>query len=574
MRETHDRVRTITNVAIGNWYVEWPDLTTTPEAPTVANLVEVGIAHWASIFGATLPSLRVPVHATVDRARGKQGARKRERRLRELWRTSNISEMAALWGSDYAGAGYAIGMVWTDFGEPDTAKRDPYVMRLDPRHTYVTKDNLGNITELLVARKISFKELAAMWQDTNPDFLTLFDKSRDEDVEEWFWLDKETIFYAVVDVSKKGRNAMRHVVLVNEENKLGFVPAVEVVRPTFDGQRRGHFDQTIHILRTMQRLMLLTIASTEEHSFPAIGSFDVANPEDFGPGAQLRYMSQEAKVERLAPTAHFDVKDLIARLGEEGRMGGTLPQQLFGEPGASINSARGIKASMGGLDARLSVAYRQFERLFSGLSGYLLAMDETYCDGEKTILGDGSDDEDAEKFIPRRDINGAWTVECVYGIGAGSDPANIEVRLHMHLGAGLISHETARHELPFLRDPDGEPVKIFREQMHMAVATGIVAQAQGGQLDMAAKALKLLESDDVTYEQVINELVEGLLAPPPAPGPEASLPGMGGGGALGALQGGESLARGGIPGNAAQAPAPPSLPPLGQILGQDSRQVS
>ncbi len=53
--------------------------------------------------------------------------------------------------------------------------------------------------------------------------------------------------------------------------------------------------------------------------------------------------------------------------------------------------------------------------------------------------------------------------------------------------------------------------------------------------------------------------------------PEQPDPAAGGGGmdALGAAQGMESLARGGIPGNAEQAPSPAGLglPPLGQMLG-------
>lgn len=563
-QSTHERVATVTRIATGEWHTQWPDLATTPEAPTVANLVEIGIAHWASIFGAVLPSFRIPIHASSNRSQAKRGARKRERRIRQLWRKSNLSESAALFGADYAGAGYAVGMVWADFGEPDPAKRDPYIMRIDPRHVFLTKDNLGNITELLVARKISLKELQAMWSKENPEYLDVFSKSKDEDIEEWFWIDKDRFFYAVVDVGKgpnKASNAAnRHVVLTDAPNELGFVPAAEAVRPTFDGQRRGGFDQTIHILRTMQRLMLMTIHSTEEHSYPAVAGFDVANPEDFGPGAFMQLLSPEAKIDRLGPSAHFDVKDLIMRLGEEGRTQGALPQQLFGEPGASIVSARGINASMGSLDARLAVAHKQMEKLFSRLSGFLLAMDEVYCDGEKTILGDETDDDEAESFIPSRDIGGAWTVDCTYGLGAGSDPANAEMRLQMHLGGRLISRETARHELPFLDDPDGEPLKQFREAMQDALITGVLQRASAGDPTLAMESLRLLRKDDVDFEDVLDKLVEFMAAPPETPG----------GGALDAVQGAESLARGGIPGSAEQAPA---LPPLGQIMGGPNQVI-
>ena len=554
----------MTNVAIGDWYVEWPDLSRTPEAPTVANQIELGINHWSAIGGAILPSISIPVNKTKDRRSEKPAARKRERRVHEIWEASNISDIAALLWGDYAGAGSAVAGAWVNFEEPDPAKRNPVILRYDPRHTYLIKDNVGNITEMLIARKISKAEIKAMY----PQWADRFGESDDEMIEEWFWYTKDRVRYAVVDVSKDGRTSNRQIMIVDEDWELGFVPAWETTRPTFDGQRRGVFDQSLHILRTMHRLMLMTIMSTEEHAFPAISSFDAINPEDFGPGAIIQMRSAEGKIDRLGPTSHFDVKDTIGRLGEEAAKQSVYPQQLTGEPGASIVSSRGIKASMGALDARLAVAHKGFEVMFGKISGHALAMDETFCAADKTIIGDMTDTGDSESYNPAKDVAGSWTVQCTYGIGAGSDPANIEVRLNMNLANGLIAQETARMQLPFLDDPEGEKVKILREAMENGVVAGIMAMAQAGDPMLAAKGLKLLANDDTKdIDVVLAELVEGLLAAP-EPGPEGQNAGEA------AVQGAESLARGGIPGSADQAPPGMGMPPLAGILGQDSRQVS
>jgi hypothetical protein len=561
-RQRHEkaRIETVTRVVTGDWQTEWPDLSQTPEAPSVANIVEMGVNHWAAIGGAMLPSVTVPVNVSEDRSQAKRGARKRERRIRELWEKSNLSEKSAMFWGDYAGAGSPIGGVWANFSEPDPAKRDPYIMRFDPRHTYPLKDNLGNITELLVARRIEKGELAAMeCGDT-------FEKSRTEDVEEWFWYTKDRFLHILVDTSKDAKKKNRNVVLVDEENKLGFVPAYELVRPTFDGTRRGIFDQTIHILRTMQRLMLLTIFSTEENAFPAIATYDVQNPGDFGPGAILQMRSAEAKVERIGPSNHFDVKNTLGMLADDARTQSAFPQQLTGNPGASIVSARGINASMGQLDARLALAHKGFEVFFGKLAGMLLAVDEVYCHGDKKIFGDLNDDTPGEAWNPERDVNGAWVAKATYGIGAGSDPQNVETRLAMHFSNRVISLETYRAQLPFLEDPGAEPVKILREAMQDSVIAGVLAQAQQGDPTMAAEALKVLTSDDLDIDSVIQKLIE-IVAPQ---APEGQ-----GGGALDALQGAESLARGGIPGSAEQAPPGGGLglPPLGAMMGQDSRQA-
>jgi hypothetical protein len=561
------RTETVTNIVTGEWYVEWPDLAQTAEAPTIANVIEMGINHWTAVGGAILPSVRVPISKTADLRTEKSAARKRERRVRELWEASNASEIAALLWGDYAGTGSAVIGAWVNFHEMDPAKRNPFLLRYDPRHTYLLKDNQGNVTELLVARKISSGELAVMY----PEWVQYFNENEDNDVEEWFWYEKDRMSYALVDVSKDGRAQKRTKLIVDEEWDLGFVPAWEVTRPSFDGERRGVFDQTIHILRTMHRLMLMTIFSTEEHAFPTIASYDAVNPEDFGPGAHIQLRSSEGRIDRVGPATHFDVKDLVARLGDEANRQSSFPQQLEGNPGASIVSARGINASMGALDARLALAHKQFEVGFGKVSGFLLALDEVFCDGEKTIVGDTRDTTAAEDFMPSKDIAGAWVAKATYGIGAGSDPANIEVRLSMHLGNGLISRETAREQLPFLEDPDAEPIKQFREAMQDSLVTGVLAMAQEGDPTVAARALRLVKSGEKSMEEIVEELVD-LLAPP-EPEQPAGAPGAGGG-ALEALQGAESLARGGQPGSAAQAPSGAGLPPLGQILGQDSRQIS
>lgn len=561
-RAHKSRVSTVTNVANGDWYVEWPDLSQTPEAPTVANQVELGIHHWTAVGGAILPSVKVPVNKAADRRTEKAAVRKRERRVRELWEAGNMSELAALWWGDYAGTGSAFLAGWVNFEEPDPAKRNPYPIRFDPRHAYPITDDNGNVVELLIARKISASEFRAKF----PEYASKFSRSREDDIEEWYWYEPDRVRHIIVDTSKDGRKHSRDVTLVDEEWALGFVPVHEVVLPTFDGQRRGIFDQSIHILRTMQRLMVMTIMSTEEHAFPAIGSYDVINPEDFGPGADIRFRSAEGRIERLGPQSHFDVKDLVARLGEEAAKQSVYPQQLTGDPGASIVSSRGIMASMGALDARLAVAHKQFEVGFGKLSGFLLALDEVFCDGDKTIVGDLRDMSEAEEYRPSKDVAGAWVVNCTYGIGAGSDPANIEMRLNMNLSNGLISKETARHQLPFLDDPDAEAVKQFREFMQEALVAGVM---QMGDPAIAAEALQMLSSDNTNMDAVIEQLSKKVLA--------ATQEGGGGSDdSAQAVQQAESLARGGIPGNAEQGPpgAALGLPPLGQILGQDSRQVS
>ena len=138
----------------------------------------------------------------------------------------------------------------------------------------------------------------------------------------------------------------------------------------------------------------------------------------------------------------------------------------------------------------------------------------------------------------------------------------------MNLATGLPARGHAREQRPFLEDPDAEPVRQLREALQDGIVQGIMAMSQQGDPTMAAKALELLQKDTLDFDEVLAQLVSAILAPPeqdPSADPGTDV-----------LQGAESLARGGVPGQAAQAPdaAGLGLPPLGAILGQDSRQVT
>jgi hypothetical protein len=563
----HLRVEEVTRIANGEWDMVWPDLTKTQEAPTVANIVEMGIAHWSSIFGSQLPTLRCPVPVIQDRAVGKKKARKRERRLMELWEQSNILELLALGGGDYAGTGAVIFGVWADFTVP-AADRNPYILRFDPRHTYLLKDQKGDVQTALVARRISRAEFRAKY----PEYESRFTRKDGEMLEEWFWFKKDEFILAVADASTAGQKD-GVMVLAREENKLGFVPVVEEVRPSFDGQRRGLFDQALHVMRTIHRLMSLTIMATEEDVFPPILEFNVLNPEDFGPAGMLHARSQDAKMERIQGGGKFDVKDLIARLGDELRQQSAFPQQLTGEPGASIISARGISASMGQIDARLALAHKQFERLLTKISSMMLRFDEIYCPGEKTIHGDDRMYRTAETYDPKGDVNGHYVVTVTYGIGAGSDPQSREMRMAMWLSNEVLSAETVRENLPFLPDPTVEELRRARSDTRKAIMLGVLQQASQGNLQIAGQFLAELDKEDVSIDDAIEGLMSVLQAPAPSPGTGLLPPGAEGGGGVEALQQVESLARGGIPGNARQAPPSVALPPMQQLLSGPRQAV-
>ncbi len=560
--EWKDRVQAVTRIVNGEWWRVWPDLTREPLAPTVANTIELGISHFAAIGGSTVPSIRVPVPHMESGPEGYRGAAKRERRLRELEGSANIHKLLAQWFGDYSGTGAAAAFIWADF-EKDPEMRNPQIHRLDPRHYYPVVNPQGEVIECLVARKIHTYELTRL----HPEIAKQMDSS--SVVEEWYWFERERLRHLIVDISPKGRKIERGWTLVDVENPMGVVPVVEIQRPTFDGERRGMHDQTIHILRVQHHLMSLTIERTEEETYPAVAGYDVEGLDKFGPGATMTYRSADGKIDRFQPTSHFDVKDLIERLEQQARFQSVYPVQLTGDPGASIASGRAIAASQGALDARLAQAHRDFEWFLERISELVLQVDENFCFGDKTIYGDQHDRKKPETFNPQRDIAGAYEVSRSYGLGAGSDPTNRETRLQLHLSSGLISKLRARDELDFLEDSEQEEKQVQKEQMILAVSQGIVAQAAEGGTDVALMYFSLLNDPDLTMEEVLVKLYEEQQAAAQAAA-QAQQGGAGGSVSsdpLQAVKSAESLSRGGIPGNAEGLPASAALPSLPGVLG-------
>jgi len=569
-QQWHSRVTNVTRIVNGEWFRVWPDLTREPSAPTVANTIEMSISHFSAIGGAIVPSIKVPVAHKDAGPEGARGAAKRERRLRELERGSNINNLLSLWFGDYGGSGANAAFIWADFTLPP-AERNPQIHRVDPRHYYPVVDAQGTLLECLVARRVHAYETLRRW----PELERIFNVD-EADLEEWFWFTPERIRHVIADVSPSGRRSVAGVTLVDVPNDLGVIPMIELVRPSFDGERRGMHDQTIHILRVQHHLMNLAVEATEDDVYTPIIHYDAEGIETFGPGAQIKLRSPDATVERLPGQSRFDIKDLVGRMEEQARAQSAFPQQLSGEPGASIASNRAIQGSMGALNAKLALAHKQFEWFLEKVSAMVLRFDEVYCDGDKTIYGDTHDRKKPETFLPSRDIGGAYEVTRSYGLGAGSDPVNRETRLLMVKEAGLISRSTARGELDFLDDEAGEEKKQSKEAMIDAVNGGIIAQAGQGDVKSALLYFKLLNNPNLTMEEVLakfQEEQEQMAAEAAAAATNAA----GGQVAPPAGQAGvaaESLARGGIPGNAEGLPAGAALPAQPPILSPDApRQV-
>lgn len=87
-------------------------------------------------------------------------------------------------------------------------------------------------------------------------------------------------------------------------------------------------------------------------------------------------------------------------------------------------------------------------------------VDEKHVDREKPLSRPVAR---KKSYKPSTDIAGNYVTKVIYGAGAGLDRLNADVRIIQHLGARLISRETAREQLDYLDERSEEQDKIDRE---------------------------------------------------------------------------------------------------------------
>lgn len=575
-RDHKHRIRRIRNIINGNWYTEWPDVSPGPEIPAVSNVIHQVFEHWVSLFSSQKPMIKVPPPANRDVKGGKRAARKRERRLRGRWHDSNMTQILGQIGGDYVSTGVATLAAWANFEEPDTTKRNPYVLRFDPLHTYPQNDSKGNLTELLVARCRD----PVSWRKEHPEYAHLFKDTQDSELEEWYWYTDDMFYYCVADISFSGRKKNAFVCLEKMENRLGMIPVWEARHPTADGQRRGMLDQAIGPQRQAHLLTLKRLQAIDMEIFSPTFEYNTIKPEEHGPGSVVSGRSSDAKFEKMQWRSSFDVATQIEQIKEDLRQESAFPQQLQGQPGASIVSARGTQSVQGQIDAKLASAQSQIAMLCEKASAGMLMIDEMFCPGTRTIVGDDRERLTPEAYDPEKDVMGNYEVTVSYGIGLGSDPTARELRLQTHYTNQAISMEKYRDELGYVDDPDKEDIRILRMKLGEATFAGLLQRIAQGEIGpIVEEAWKLVSQEEANKEEVIEKLIEALRIPaqPPQPDPMGMAPQVPGlppgmGGQMLGPQGdgvalAESLARGGSGGTGGPPSGPgPAMPPVQQLL--------
>lgn len=332
--------------------------------------------------------------------------------------------------------------------------------------------------------------------------------------------------------------------LVDMANSLGMCHYVCVQRPGLDDEIRGAYDDVVWVQLARHRIQTLLMEGIDKAvRAPLVVTPDVGDLPT-GPDAVITAQQGVTSIGRARLDVPPQAFAAVEQLKSEQQIGAMSPEARSGNIDASVVTGRGIQQLMSGFSAQIAQAQISFKTAFRRTIELAFQMDEKFFGSiEKELRGNDNGVPYAIKYVPARDIKGDHTVDISYGFAAGLDPNRALVFLLQADGAGLVSKDYVRRNLPVDLNAVDEEKKIVVEQSRTALVQAFSALAQSipqmiaagqdvtGILANQAKFIELLQKG-----KTVEEAVAATLAPPPAQqgpgGPEGGQgpPGAGGSG--------------------------------------------
>lgn len=470
--ERDQRFRDVTDVRSGKVDSVMPG--SMPEAwprPIVANLIDTSARDTAEVMGA-MPSVNCSTgRQTTEKAKSFAGKKTKVA-------NSYIQESGLLAGRQVVAADYYGTYATTIYSiEPDFEQKRPHIRVENPIGTYVERDLFGRIksyskcwSEEAVHLVTKFPHLARVLKPQN--------SLHNDESEGWAERKIEVVRYMDGDQIVMYLPNHGNQFVSGMGNPMGKVMISVGIRPGYDDQARGAYDDAIWVQLAKARMALLGLEATEKTVRAPLAVPRDVQKMTFGDDAIIRTDSPD-KIRRVGidvPSAAFQEG---AMLEQELRVGTRTPEARSGNMDASIITGRGVQALMGGFNTVITTGQSVLAEALKGAIELCFEMDEKLWGSErKTIRGTVQGTPFEETYTPGKDIKGDYTVDVTYGFAAGQDPARAIVGLLQLRGDQLISRDFFQRQLPMSIDVQQMQVQIDNEQMVDAIKQGMMGYAQ------------------------------------------------------------------------------------------------
>lgn len=533
-RDRDQRMRDLRDIRSGDIDTVMPGAMPEPwPYPVVANMVDTVARDTSEVMGQ-MPAINC-TNSMQTSDRSKKFSSRRTRIASHYVLSSRLAAGEQIKFCDYY-MSYGMGIYIV---EPDIENKTPIIRVENPIGAYPEFDVFGGLRSY----SRCWREEAATLVGKYPFLRRVLDKTdsygRSVDGS---WAEREIEVCKYLDANQYFMYLPAHsnTLLDEGENPLGELTIAIAVRPSFDEQIRGAYDDAKWVYLAKSRMAMLGLEATEKAvRAPLVVPRDMQKMQ-FGADSILRTDGKVSRVEVNMPQFAAQEEQLLER---ELRISTRSPEARSGNVNASIITGKGVEALMGGFDTVITTGQQVIGQALRKALEFCFSMDEKIWGNEKkTIRGvvQGTPFEDT--YTPSKDIAGNHTADVTFGFAAGQDPARAIVALLQLRGDQLVSRDFVQRQLPMEIDVVQMQTQIDQEQFEDALKAGIQGAMQAipqmalqgmdplQPLAQMAKVIQLREKGRPVHEAVLEAFT-----PPKAPeapqGGEQMMPGPEGQGA-------------------------------------------
>jgi hypothetical protein len=548
----HDvRANRIDQVQPGSLPDAWPK-------PIVSNTIDTAARQLAENL-ATLPSINCATGITTSDRAKKFVARKTK--IAYSYVIDSALERQLAQGCDWYITYGSLPMVV----EPVFKDGKPRIRFDNPRGSYPEFDIWGNVSAYAKVYREKVSVLAAKFPML-ADRLYVQDQmgrrvtSDDALLEVVKYCDDQTYVMYVPE--------RRNLVLSETPNEFGKCPVAVAVKPSFDEQDRGQFDDVIYPHLARNKIAMLGLEATNQTVRAPLAVPTDVQKVSLGDNAILRTNSPE-KIRRVGQDVPAVAWQQEQMLDQEVMRGSRTPASATGDVHASIITGQGVDALNGSYDIQIATGHNIIGHALKQAIELCFEMDQKFWpDTTKTVTGVINGTPFQQSYTPAKDIAGDYRVSVTYGFASGMNPNQALVFLLQLRGDQLVPRDFVQRQLPMDVDVTQLQIQIDNEQVTDALKQGIFGSlasigilAQQGMdptqiLRNAAQIVSLREKGVPMHEAVLKTYE----APPAPPSPPAA------GG-----QGGPESGPGPLMGQSATTGAPMGVAPGQAEMGPGGR---
>jgi len=325
----------------------------------------------------------------------------------------------------------------------------------------------GKLLDLMVLEDINIRTAARLF----PDLGLEQDPTRlNHVVEILHYYSPEECLQAVV--TKNDTNTPDGIYITNrwkprDKNGEAYMPVAFGQLNSYDGAFRGIYDQIVGSLMTKNRVIKQIMDYADQLIYAPWEEAGIMNPEAFASVGPQTVFHRDPNVQgggarRIPPAGDApQLLQYIDYLDREQRGGVASPSSRQGEISESQRSAAFVNSTQGALTSSVRNIQRIIANMREQLNVISFKQDEAELDFKKDLLYPIGN---KNSYTPTKDIDGNYRNKVIYGAGAGLDRSQADVRVAQHVSGGLVSKQTGRAQIEYVRSPDAEEAQIELEQ--------------------------------------------------------------------------------------------------------------